>query len=126
MPEAAQKTAPYVVALIQRDAVEHLPVTVHAFEVVVLQRIHGDRVVIDENADLPAGLTEASFDPEDEFSRLEQRYGIDPDTKQSFASQAFGGLHGFLAMLDGAEEGADPAAARKTTAARKTKARAEG
>lgn len=95
------KKAPYVVAVIHKDAVEHLPVTVHAFEVPVLQQVHGtDKVVIDEGADLPGGLVEADFDPEEEFARLEQRYGFDPDTKQSYVAQAYGGARGFFEALE--------------------------
>lgn len=115
------KKAPYVMAVIQKDAVEHLPKVVHIFEVPVLQRVHGEqRVTIDESADLPGGLTEATFEPEEEFARLEQCYGLDQDTKQSYVSQAYGGLHGFLETLERSESGAGAAPARKTTA-RKTK-----
>lgn len=105
MSETAKK-APYVVAVIQRDAVEHLPVVVHAFEVPVLQAVHGvDRVVIDEAADLPAGVSVAEFEPEDEFSRLEMRYGRDADTKQSFAAIAYGGMRGFMDALESTDAG---------------------
>jgi hypothetical protein len=123
MSETA-KSAPYVVAVIHKDAVEHLPVTVHVFEVRVLQQLHGaDKVTIDEGADLPGGLTEVTFEPEDEFSRLEQRYGFDPDTKQSYVAQAYGGFPGFLDELEAA--GADGEPVRKAKpAAKGSKAKA--
>lgn len=95
------KKQPFLVAIIAKDAVEQLPVTVMAHELLVLVAVHGqDRVFVDENADLPNGLTEGEFDPEEEFARLEQRYGDHPDTKQSYATMAFGGFRGFEDFLE--------------------------
>lgn len=102
--------SPYVVALIKRDAVEHLPVVVPAHEVPVLAAVHGEsRVHVKEDADLPNGVTEATVgDLRDEFARLENRYGNHPKTGTSFAAMAFGGFNGFVqTMQAGEEEGED-------------------
>ncbi|MBA3588200.1 hypothetical protein [Methylibium sp.] len=93
---------PYVVALIEKDAVEHLPVCVLAHEIPVLAMVHGEgKVSIDENADLPQGVIDAEFEVEDEFARLEQRYGVHPDTRMSYATMAFNGVDGFARALEG-------------------------
>lgn len=94
---------PYVVAIISKDAVEHLPVVVPAHEVAVLAAVHDGRVSIDESADLPAGLTEAEIELDDEFARLEQRYGVHPDSKISHVSMAYGGFDGFMRALESQE-----------------------
>lgn len=116
---------PYVVALVEKDAVEQVPTTVPAHEVPVLQAVHGGRVAVDENADLPAGLIETEdFDPEDEYARLETRYGDAPGTKASYASIAYGGLQGFIdAMSAAAHDTNGPRSARKAIA--KAKANTE-
>lgn len=117
---------PYVVAVIEKDAVEHLPVVVPAHEVAVLAAVHGaQRVRIDEDADLPGGLTEVEYDEDgvhDEFTRLEQRYGVHPDTKQSFAQMVFGGPNGLLSMLE--QSDGDDGAPRRTAKRRKAAAEA--
>lgn len=119
---------PYVVAVIHKDAVEQLPVTVAAYEVPILVAVHGEhRVSIDENADLPNGLTEKEIDPSDEaavqeeFSRLEQRYGDDSDRKQSFASIVFRNVDEFADQLSRFEEVQE----RQQKKAAKTKGKAE-
>lgn len=113
---------PYVVAVIEKDAVEHLPVVVPAHEVAVLAAVHGaQRVRIDEDADLPSGLIDVEFDEDsvhDEFTRLEQRYGVHPDTKQSYAQMTFGGPHGLLSMLE-QSDGEEIAPRRATTSKRR-------
>lgn len=118
---------PYVVAVIEKDAVEHLPVVVPAHEVAVLAAVHGSqRVRIDEDADLPGGLTEVEYDEDgvhDEFTRLEQRYGVHPDTKQSFAQMVFGGPHGLLSMLERSD--GEDLAPRSTSTSKRRKAAAE-
>jgi hypothetical protein len=116
----------YVVALIQKDAVEHLPVTVAAHEIPILVAVHGeDRVFIDENADLPNGLTEVEFEDEeavaDEFARLEQRYGHPSDSRQSYARQVFRDADNFGDQLErytqGTERAARKAGAKKAAPA---------
>lgn len=93
---------PYVVAVIQKDAVEHLPVVVPMHEVAVLSKLHGeDKVVIDENADLPTGLEEFEFEPDDEYARLEERYGLHPETKMTYAQMTYGSARMFE---DGVED----------------------
>lgn len=95
---------PYVVAMLAKDAVEKLPKVVPMHEVPVLMAVHGsDKVFVDEAADLPNGLTEAEFDPDEEFSRLEQAYGFEPKTGQSFAAMAYGSFNGFVEAVSGEE-----------------------
>lgn len=110
---------PFVVAILAKDAVEQIPVVIPAHEVVVLAAVHGqNRVSVDEAADLPGGLTDFEFDPDEEWSRLEMKYGSEPDTKQSYAQVAFGSRHNFLAMLpDADEEEAPKKRGRKAAAA---------
>lgn len=92
---------PYLVAVIHKDAVEHLPVVVMPHEVRVLAAVHGEhKVTIDENADLPGGLTEGEFEPEDEYARLEQHYGQHRENGMSFVSIAFGGRDGFMRAME--------------------------
>lgn len=118
---------PYVVAVIEKDAVEHLPVVVPAHEVAVLAAVHGaQRVRIDEDADLPTGLIDVEFDEDtvhDEFTRLEQRYGVHPDTKQSYAQMVFGGPDGLLALLE-RSDGEDIAPRRATASSKRRRAAA--
>ena len=98
---------PYVVAMIAKDAVEKLPKVVPMHEVPVLMAVHGeDKVFVDEHADLPQGLTEVEFDPEDEYNRLQQGYGFHKETGQSFVALAYGGFNGFADAMAEAEEGA--------------------
>lgn len=122
---------PYVVAILQKDAVERLPLVVPAHEIPILVAVHGeDRVFIDENADLPAGLTEVEYEDEDavadEFARLEQRYGHPPDSRQSFAVQVFRDVENFGDSLDRYSDGVAPRArAAKKPAGPKAKTGAE-
>lgn len=96
---------PYVVAIIHKDAVEHLPVVVPPHEVAVIAAVHGEhKVTIDENADLPNGLTEFEFDPEEEYARLEQRYGAHRENGMPFVSLAFGNRDGFLRSMQALNE----------------------
>jgi hypothetical protein len=120
------RTAPYVVAVIHKSAVEHLPVTVPPHELLILARVHGGhhKIQIEEDADLPDGLTEATFEPEDEYARLEQRYGMDADGR-SFAATEFGSVDGFISRLDSIEAGGAPRArASRAKAAPAPKAKA--
>ena len=118
---------PYVVAVIHKDAVEQIPVTVPAHEVPILQAVHGDgRVTVDETTDLPQGLTEtADLDPEQEFARLEQRYGEPPGTKVSYATMVYGSLPGFVQALEDVE-GASGGRTRRKAAVKKLDKAAEG
>jgi hypothetical protein len=112
---------PFVIAVIHKDAVEHLPVTVPIHEVAVLAAVHGQhKITLDENADLPDGLTEFEFDPEEEFARLELRYGSHRENGMSFAAMAFGGLTGFLDAMEAAEATGD--APKRLTKAEKAAA----
>lgn len=123
---------PYVIAVIHKDAVERLPVTVPIHEVAVIAAVHGQhKVTIDENSDLPEGLTEFEFDPEEEYARLELRYGTHRENGMSHAAIAFGGLPGFLDALEAAEaSGAvplkKPTKAEKGAAAKTPKQPAAG
>lgn len=115
---------PYVIAVIHKDAVERLPVTVPVHEVAVIAAVHGShKVTVDENSDLPSGLTEFEFDPEEEFARLELRYGNHRETGMSFAVMAFGGLTGFLDAMEASEASGD--APKRLTKAEKAKATAK-
>ncbi|RYE65690.1 MAG: hypothetical protein EOO79_08050 [Oxalobacteraceae bacterium] len=118
---------PYVVAMIRKDAVEELPVVVGAHEVGILQMVHGeDKVYVDEDADLPKGMTETEdFDVEDEYARLEQRYGLNVNTKMSNVSMAFGGLDGFMDAMEKADQADGAPTARKTSKATKRAAAAK-
>jgi hypothetical protein len=100
---------PYVVAVIHKDAVEQLPLVVAAYEVPILVAIHGEhKISIDENADLPNGLTEKELVDdeamEEEYARLEQRYGNHPDTKQPYASFVFRNVDEFADQVGRFEE----------------------
>lgn len=125
------RTAPFVVAVIHKSAVEHLPIVVHPHELLMLAAVHGqNKVQIDENADLPTGVTQATFEPEDEFARLEQRYGTVPESTQTFAQMVFGSVDGFVDRLDAIEAGGAPSArptrakAAKTAAAKTSRSKA--
>ena|SRR6218665_2106217 len=120
-----ERTAPYVVAIIEKDPVEHLPVVVHPHEVPILAAVHGEhKVRIDEDADLPAGVTQNTFEVEDEYARLEQRWGINTKMEKSFASLVFrdpGDLADYIDQTNGEElpkATAKPAAKRAAKAAK--------
>lgn len=113
---------PYVIAVVHKDAVERLPLTVPAHEVAVLVAVYGPhKVVVDENSDLPPGLTEMEFDPEEEFARLELRYGSHRENGMSYAGMAFGGLVGFLDTLAASESTGE--APKRLTKAEKARAK---
>lgn len=91
--------APYVVAIIDKDAVQKLPKVVPLHEVAVLLAVHGQgSVYVDEEADLPTNHpTEVEFDPDEEFARLEQHYGGPVRGEPpSFAAMAYEGHNGFV------------------------------
>lgn len=82
---------PYVVAMIAKDPVEIMPVVVPAHEVAVLERVHGEsKVYINHEADLPNGITDFEFDPDEEYARLEQKYGVHSENKMPYTSMTFG------------------------------------
>jgi hypothetical protein len=120
----SSRTVPYVVAKIRQDAVAIIPTVVPTHEVLVLVAVHGaHRVEIDETADLPTGLNEFTFEPEDEFARLVQRYGYPQDSAQSYAERVFDDADGLIDKLDRIEAGGAPRAVAKKTAAKKTAAK---
>jgi hypothetical protein len=66
-----QVTLPYKLVLIKRGEGSKTPTCVLPHEVEVLKALHGDENVIDTNDKLPEGLTEKTFDTEDEYARLQ-------------------------------------------------------
>lgn len=118
------RTVPLVVATIHKSAVEHLPVVVAPHELLVLALVHGsqEKIQIEDDADLPSGLTEKTFEPEDEYVRLEQLYGNHTGTGQSYASMVFGSVEGFVERLDQIEAGRAPSARTTRAKAAKTAA----
>lgn len=121
---------PLVVAMLTRDAVEQLPIVVGLHEVPVLAAVHpgpggdGTRISVDEAADLPAGLTEVEFDPEEEFDALALKYGRQPGSGTPFVVVAYGSRAGFLEAV-----GAEAATSAEAPARRgrgKAAASAEG
>lgn len=67
-------TLPYQVVLLCRSEVEKTPLVVLPHEVEVLKALHGEDKVRETDADLPAGVTESTFDTAEEYARLEQYY----------------------------------------------------
>ena len=127
-PSDTERTQPYIVVHIHKDAVENLPVVVFPHEVPILALVHGEnKIAPAEDADLPNGVTEGKFEVEDEFVRLEQRYGNHKGTGQSHASMVFGDAYGLAEALDRFDAGeaaprTRPTARTKAATAAKAKA----
>lgn len=80
--------AKFVVATISRGITEKTPVSVMLHEVAVLKQIHGEGnvAVVDTLPDQkPFDISAA-----EEYSRLDMAYGVEPETKLSYAERAFG------------------------------------
>lgn len=81
--------AEYIVILIRKDVMQETPVTVFPHEIQILYEVHGESNVnvIDPFPDYPV----QEIDPDSEYSRLEQRYGVDPErNSMSFVELVYG------------------------------------
>lgn len=67
-------TLPYQVVLLCRSEIEKTPLIVLPHEVEVLKSLHGDEQVRESDAELPVGITESTFETDEEYSRLQQYY----------------------------------------------------
>jgi|SRR5215217_2307261 len=68
-------TLPYVMVLLARSIAQQTPLCVLPHEVDVLRAVHGEDKILDgSHIQLPEGVTTATFDTEEEYSRLEQIY----------------------------------------------------
>lgn len=79
----------YVKAMIERDAVEKIPVCVLATEIPVLQMVHKGKLTGVEVQD-----DFLDIDPVTEFDRLEGSYGVREGVGRSFAEEVYGSAHG--------------------------------
>ena len=76
-----------VTAIIERDVSTHIPTTVFPHELPILEVINGaGRVLVEEGSE-----RESSYetDPESEYIRLEQKYGIDNETNMPHVAKVY-------------------------------------
>lgn len=103
-----------VTAIVERDVSTHIPTTVFPHELPILEVINGaGKVRIEEGSE-----AEYEYDttPEEEWIRLEQKYGIDKDVNMPFVAKVY--RHpGELAEAMGVEVAPKPKRAAKTKAA---------
>ncbi len=81
--------AEYIVVLIRKDVMQETPVTVFPHEIQILYEVHGESNVnvIDPFPDYEA----QEIEPDDEYARLERRYGVDAErNSMSFVELVYG------------------------------------
>lgn len=80
-------TIKFVQVILERDSMTKIPKEVLPWEVPIYRAQYGD-----EKVEI-LGEVEREHDtlePEEEYSRLRQQFGIEPDTKQSFVDIVYG------------------------------------
>lgn len=94
--------------LVVRDERLSIPCVLGAWEIPILQLIHGH-----EKVEVQDDYVRVSRDPPDafaEFERLEKRYGEDEKTGDSWVSKAYAGARGIAdlqAAIDASQDGAE-------------------
>lgn len=79
----------YLTVIVERDPMEKIPVTVLAHEGPILGMVHDiDSPQIIQRFEVDG----EDFDPAEEYNRLVEKYGHHPDTKQPYATMAYGQL----------------------------------
>jgi hypothetical protein len=76
-----------VTAIVERDVSTHIPTTVFVHELPILEVINGaGKVSVVDGSE-----AESDFEttPEEEFIRLEQKYGIDKDVNMPFVAKVY-------------------------------------
>ncbi len=76
-----------VTAIVERDVSTHIPTTVFVHELPILEVINGaGRVRVEEGSE-----AESDFEttPEEEFIRLEQKYGKDRDVNVPYVAKVY-------------------------------------
>jgi hypothetical protein len=76
-----------VTALIHRDVTSQIPAQVFAHELAILEVIHGGGKI--ELVDGSAVDIETDHSPEEEYTRLELKYGIDTDAGVTHVSKVY-------------------------------------
>lgn len=92
----------YVKAMIERDAVEKIPVCVLATEIPVLQMVHKGKLTSVEIQD-----DFMDIDPDSEFDRLEGSYGVREGVGRSFAEEVYGSAGGLAKRMFVSDEPED-------------------
>jgi hypothetical protein len=76
-----------VTAIIDRGVTTHIPTVVFAHELPVLEVINGaGRVSVVEGSEAE---TDFETTPEEEFIRLEQKYGVDKDVNMPYVAKVY-------------------------------------
>lgn len=77
--------------VIERDPMTKIPKQVRPWEVPLFRLQYGDdKVLVGEAVEVEMVDSKADPDPTEEYMRLRQNFGIEPDTKQSIADIAYG------------------------------------
>lgn len=80
-----------VTVIIERDPMTKIPKEVYPWEVPLLRAQYGDeKVEILEGKTSTFSTVDELPDAQEEWARLRQQYGIEPDTKQSIVDIAYG------------------------------------
>lgn len=80
-----------VTVIIERDPMTKIPKEVYPWEVPLLRAQYGDeKVEILEGKTTTFATVDELPDAQEEWMRLRQQYGIEPDTKQSIVDIAYG------------------------------------
>ena len=90
--------AKYLVAIIERDIAEKIPVTVLMHEIPVLQAVHKKATL--HPADIKPLVESKDVDLDDEYERLMAQYGIDEDSGMSFVERVYGRLDEFVQKVE--------------------------
>ena len=89
--------AKYVVALIERDVAEKIPVTVLLHEIPVLEMVHSTAVI--RPADIDPIVESREVDLMDEYDRLANQYGAD-ENGIPFVERVYGRLDEFVRKVE--------------------------
>lgn len=80
-----------VTVIIERDPMTKIPKNVYPWEVPLLRAQYGDeKVEVLETKTATFATVDELPDAQEEWGRLRQQYGIEPDTKQSIVDIAYG------------------------------------
>lgn len=101
--------AKYVVALIERDVAEKIPVTVLLHEIPVLEMVHSKAVI--RPADIDPIVESREVDLMDEYDRLANQYGAD-ENGIPFVERVYGRLDEFVKKVEEGYETHQPKKAK--------------
>lgn len=74
-----------VTLMIQKDMTTHLPLTCPLFEYAILEVLHPEATL-----EVRAVGAVKTYDRAEEFDRMDQKYGANPDTKRSYVEEVYG------------------------------------